>query len=127
LVGSVYHTKAKIVQINVTSYTGMQLMRLTGGKLVATTHRVNTFLLEEDRYTIPYAISTRLDRTIAPLPQFATGASKAHAPPDSRVLKLNAIADPLVRGGYARLCFFPAAAKKLYPKQYQELQEMGIL
>lgn len=29
--------------------TGMQLMLLTGGKLVATTHRVNTLKIDEDR------------------------------------------------------------------------------
>lgn len=29
---------------------GMHLMKLTGGKLVATTHRVNTLKIEEDRW-----------------------------------------------------------------------------
>ena len=30
--------------------TGMESMRLTGGKLVATTHRVNTLKIDDDRY-----------------------------------------------------------------------------
>lgn len=31
----------------------MQFMRLTGGKLVATTHRVNTLKIDQDRYVYP--------------------------------------------------------------------------
>ena len=38
-------------------------MRLTGGKLVATTHRVNTLNIEEDRY-ISFAFVTRFVLTI---------------------------------------------------------------
>ncbi len=33
-----------------TSLAGMQLMKLTGGKFVATTHRVNTLKIDTDRF-----------------------------------------------------------------------------
>ena len=38
-----------------------------------------------------------------------------------------AIEDPLVRSGYVRLTLFPAATKKLYPKEFEEAKRMGIL
>ena len=106
----------------------MQLMRLTGGKLVATTHRVNTLNIGADRYTFPYVLSTRLDKAIEPLPQFATDdVAKLHVPPNPTILKLMAIKDPLVRSGYQRMSLFPSAAYKLYPEEWERAQELGVI
>lgn len=124
----------------------MQLMKLTGGRLVATTHRVNTMKIEEDRfvfstflvamianiisnrYTIPYVLSTKLDKPVVPLPQYSSGdAAKAHVAPNAKIIKLMEIEDPLVRSGYARLSLFPAASQKLYPKEFDEARRLGIL
>ncbi|EKM53003.1 uncharacterized protein PHACADRAFT_210755 [Phanerochaete carnosa HHB-10118-sp] len=117
-----------MVKGGVVCNTGMQLMRLTGGKIVATTHRVNTMKIDKDRYTVPYAFSTRLEKPVLPLPKFAgRNAAKDHVPPSPQILKLHTIEDPLIRSGYARLTLFPAAAAKLYPKEWAEAKEMGIL
>ncbi|EPQ59775.1 acetyl-CoA synthetase-like protein [Gloeophyllum trabeum ATCC 11539] len=113
-----------MVEGGVVCNIGMHLMTLTGGRLVATTHRVNTLKIDEDRYTIPYVLSTRLDKRIEPLPQFA---AKAHVPPNPKILKLMAVEDPLVRSGYARLSLFPAATKRLYPKEFEEARALGVL
>ncbi|PSR80626.1 hypothetical protein PHLCEN_2v6695 [Hermanssonia centrifuga] len=73
-------------------------------------------------------MSTRLDVPIKPLPQFdSEEAAKIHVPPNAQVLKLMKIEDPLLRSGYARLSLFPAATQKLYPKEFEEGREMGIL
>ena len=107
---------------------GMQLMRLTSGKLVATTHRVNTLKIEQDRYTIPYVLTTKLEKPVVPLPQFAnTAAATIHVAPNPKILKLSAVEDPLVRSGYARLSLFPAATKKLYPKEFERAHELGLM
>ncbi|KAJ6566045.1 acetyl-CoA synthetase-like protein [Mycena capillaripes] len=107
---------------------GMQLMKLTGGKLVATTHRVNTLKIEEDRFTIPYVLSTRLEKEIIPLPQFASpDSAKAHFAPNPKIALLMGIKDPLLRSGYARLTLFPAATANLYPKEFEEARQMGIV
>ncbi|KZW02256.1 Clavaminate synthase-like protein [Exidia glandulosa HHB12029] len=107
---------------------GMQLMKLTGGKLVATTHRVNTLKISQDRFTIPYVLSTRLEKEIRPLPQFASPtAAKEHVAPNPKIAKLMSIPDPLVRSGYARLSLFPAATAKLYPKEFEEAHQLGIV
>ncbi|KAG6848572.1 putative NRPS-like protein biosynthetic cluster, partial [Arthromyces matolae] len=107
---------------------GMQLMRLTGGRLVATLHRVNTLRIDKDRYTIPYVLSTKLEKPVFPLPQFDNPEmAKAHAAPNPRIQKLMAIKDPLIRSGFARLSLFPAVTKKLYPAEFEEGQRMGIL
>ncbi|KAF7371247.1 Acetyl-CoA synthetase-like protein [Mycena sanguinolenta] len=107
---------------------GMQLMKLTGGKLVATTHRVNTLKIEKDRFTIPYVLSTRLEKEITPLPQFASpDSAKAHFAPNPKIALLMGIKDPLLRSGYARLTLFPAATAKLYPKEFEEARKMGII
>lgn len=106
----------------------MKLMQLTGGHLVATNHRVNTLNIDADRYTVPYVLTPRLDAVIKPLPQFARPeAAKEHAPPNPQMLKLMAIEDPCVRSGYARITLFPAATSKLYPKEFQEAVDMGII
>ncbi|CDO74763.1 hypothetical protein BN946_scf185001.g11 [Trametes cinnabarina] len=108
--------------------SGMQLMKLTGGKLVATTHRVNTLIIDEDRFTIPYVLSTRLEKSVVPLPQFADGRmAKEHVAPNPKILKLMSIADPLERSGYARLSLFPAIAKKLYPAEFERAHELGLM
>ncbi|KAH8079790.1 acetyl-CoA synthetase-like protein [Cristinia sonorae] len=107
---------------------GMQLMKLTGGKLVATTHRVNTLKIEEDRYTIPYVLSTRLEKAVVPLPQYANESmATAHVAPNPKILKLMSIQDPLIRSGYARLSLFPYATQKLYPKEFEEARALGIV
>ncbi|KAI0635109.1 Clavaminate synthase-like protein [Trametes polyzona] len=107
---------------------GMQLMKLTGGKLVATTHRVNTLSISEDRYTIPYVLSTKLEKEVRPLPQFADGnLAKDHVAPNPKILKLMSIADPLERSGYARLSLFPAVARKLYPREFERAHELGLM
>jgi hypothetical protein len=41
--------------------------------------------------------------------------------------RLMAIKDPLVRSGFARLLLFPAATKKMYPNEYEEARQMGII
>ncbi|KAG6907940.1 putative NRPS-like protein biosynthetic cluster [Tephrocybe rancida] len=107
---------------------GVQLMKLTGGRLVATMHRVNTLKIDKDRYTIPYVLSTKLEKPVLPLPQFANPElAKMHAAPNPRIQKLLAIEDPLIRSGFARLSLFPAVTKKLYPAEFEEGQRMGIL
>ncbi|KAJ7210106.1 acetyl-CoA synthetase-like protein [Mycena pura] len=107
---------------------GMQLMKLTGGKLVATTHRVNTLKIDEDRFTIPYVLSTRLEKEIIPLPQFASpDSAKAHFAPNPKIGVLMGIKDPLLRSGYARLTLFPAATANLYPKEFEQARQMGIV
>ncbi|EKM53030.1 uncharacterized protein PHACADRAFT_210773 [Phanerochaete carnosa HHB-10118-sp] len=117
-----------LVKGGVVCNIGLQLMKLTGGKFVATTHRVNTLKIDKDRYTIPYAFSTRLEKPVLPLPKFVGGdAAKYHVPPNPKIVRLLSIENPLVRGGYARLTLFPAASKKLYPKEWAEAKEMGIL
>ncbi|KAF7346973.1 Acetyl-CoA synthetase-like protein [Mycena venus] len=93
---------------------GMQLMKLTGGKLVATTHRVNTLKIDESRFTIPYVLSTRLEK-------------EAHSAPNPKIARLMGIKDPLMRSGYARLTLFPAATANLYPKEFEEARQMGII
>lgn len=50
-----------------------------------------------------------------------------HAIPNPRIQKLMAIEDPLVRSGFARLSLFPAVTKKLYPAEFKEGEQMGIL
>lgn len=103
-------------------------MRLTSGKLVATTHRVNTLKIEQDRYTIPYVLTTKLEKAVVPLPQFAdAAAATVHVAPNPKILKLAAVEDPLVRSGYARLSLFPAATKKLYPKEFEHAHELGLM
>ncbi|KAF8079199.1 acetyl-CoA synthetase-like protein [Lyophyllum atratum] len=120
-----------MVEGGVVCNIGMQLMKLTGGRLVATLHRVNTLKIEQDRYTIPYVLSTKLDKPVLPLPQFANPDSlakaKAHAAPNPKIQKLMAIEDPLIRSGFARLSLFPAVTKKLYPVEFAEGQRMGVL
>ncbi|GLB43617.1 putative acetyl-CoA synthetase-like protein [Lyophyllum shimeji] len=117
-----------MVEGGVVCNIGMQLMKLTGGRLVATLHRVNTLKIDQDRYTIPYVLSTKLDKPVLPLPQFANPElAKMHAPPNPRIQKLMAIEDPLVRSGFARLSLFPAVTKKLYPKEFAEGERMGVL
>jgi len=116
-----------MVEGGVVCNIGMQLMKLTGGRLVATTHRVNTLKIEQDRYTIPYVLSTRLEKAITTLPQFTSVGAKIHVAPNPKILKLMAIEDPLIRSGYARLSLFPAATKRLYPKEFKEAQELGIV
>ncbi|EIN08725.1 acetyl-CoA synthetase-like protein [Punctularia strigosozonata HHB-11173 SS5] len=107
---------------------GMQLMKLTGGKLVATTHRVNTLKIDEDRFTIPYVLSTKLEKEIVPLPQFANPeAAKAHIVTNQKIIALQGIKDPLLRSGYARLSLMPAAASRLYPKEFEEAHQLGIV
>ncbi|EKM53130.1 uncharacterized protein PHACADRAFT_197555 [Phanerochaete carnosa HHB-10118-sp] len=117
-----------MVEGGVVCNIGMQLMKLTGGKLVATTHRVNTLRIEKDRYTIPYVLSTKLEKAVVPLPQFTCeDAAKYHVAPNAKILKLMSIADPLERSGYARLSLFPAATRKLYPKEYERAHELGLM
>ncbi|KAG6856817.1 putative NRPS-like protein biosynthetic cluster [Tephrocybe sp. NHM501043] len=107
---------------------GVQLMKLTGGRLVATLHRVNTLKIDKDRYTIPYVLSTKLEKPVFSLPQFANPIlAKTHAAPNPRIQKLMAIEDPLIRSGFARLSLFPAVTRKLYPVEFEEGQRMGIL
>ncbi|KAJ3573617.1 hypothetical protein NP233_g2317 [Leucocoprinus birnbaumii] len=107
---------------------GMQFMRLTGGKLVATTHRVNTLKIDKDRFTIPYVLSTRLEKQVVPLPKFDNPTmAKVHVAPNPKIQALMSLEDPLIRSGYARLSLFPAAAKKLYPKEWEEAQQLGIV
>lgn len=80
------------------------------------------------RYTIPYAFTTRLEKPVLPLPKYAhSDIAKDHASPNLKILKLMSISDPLVRSGYVKLTLFPAATKKLYPKEFAEAQRMGIL
>ncbi|KAG5730175.1 hypothetical protein E4T56_gene11710 [Termitomyces sp. T112] len=117
-----------MVEGGVVCNIGMQLMSLTGGKLVATTHRVNSMLINEDRYTIPYVLTTKLDKTVTPLPQFASPAmAKVHVPPNAKVRNLMLVEDPCVRSGYARLSLFPAAAERMYPFEWKEAQALGLV
>ncbi|KAH9487375.1 putative NRPS-like protein biosynthetic cluster [Psilocybe cubensis] len=117
-----------MVEGGVVCNVGMQFMRLTGGKLVATTHRVNTLKIDQDRYTIPYVLTTKLEKPILPLPQFDNPAmAKVHVAPNPKVQALMSIKDPLTRSGYARLSLFPAAAQKMYPKEWEEARQLGIV
>ncbi|RDB19399.1 Atromentin synthetase [Hypsizygus marmoreus] len=117
-----------MVEGGVVCNIGVQLMKLTGGRLVATMHRVNTLKIDQDRYTIPYVLSTKLSKPVLPLPQFAhPELAKGHAAPNPKIQKLMAIEDPLVRSGFARLSLFPAVTKKLYPKEFEEGEKLGIL
>ena len=73
-------------------------------------------------------LSTKLDKEVLPLPQFDhPGLAKMHTPPNALIQRLLAIKDPLVRSGFARLSLFPAVTKKLYPKEFEEGVEMGVL
>lgn len=111
-----------------TRLLGMQLMKLTGGKLVATTHRVNTLKIKEDRFTIPYVMSTKLEKPVIPLPQFASpDFAKAHVTPNPKIAKLMQIEDPQIRSGFARLTLFPAATSKLYPNEFEQARQMGLV
>lgn len=38
-----------------------------------------------------------------------------------------AVKDSLARSGYARMLLFPAAAQKLYPKEFEEARQLGIV
>jgi hypothetical protein len=79
-------------------------------------------------FTIPYVLSTRLEKEIVPLPQFASpDAAKAHFTPNPKIALLMGIKDPLLRSGYARLTLFPAATSRLYPKEFEEARQMGIV
>jgi len=107
---------------------GMPLDKFTGGKMIATNHRVNTLKVDAERYTLGYARSTKLDKRVIPLPQFASPESaKMHSAPNPKMERLMAVKDPLTQSGYARMLLFPAAAKKLYPKEYEEARQMGIV
>ena len=80
------------------------------------------------RYTIPYVLTTKPETPIVPLPQFGNQAvEKVHVAPNERVQALMSLKDPLRRSGYARLSLFPAAAKKWYPKEWEEAQKLGIV
>lgn len=80
------------------------------------------------RYTIPYVLSTKLEKPVLPLPQFdSPELTKSHIAPNPRIQKLMAIEDPLVRSGFARLSLFPAVTKKLYPVEFEQGQRMGVL
>ena len=50
-----------------------------------------------------------------------------HTMPNPRVQKLMAIEDPLIRSGFARLSLFPAVTQKLYSKEFEEGQRLGVL
>lgn len=117
-----------MVEGGVVCNIGVQLMRLTGGRLVATLHRVNTLKIDQDRYTIPYVLSTKLEKPVLPLPQFNDPElAKMHAAPNPRIQKLLAIEDPLVRSGFARLSLFPAVTQKLYSAEFEEGKRLGVL
>ena len=80
------------------------------------------------RYSIPYALTTKLETPIIPLPQFDNQAmAKVHVAPNKKVQALMSVKDPLTRNGYARLSLFPAAAKKWYPKEWEEARKLGIV
>jgi hypothetical protein len=80
------------------------------------------------RFTLGYARSTKLDKPVVPLPQFASpDSAKIHSAPNPKMDRLMAIKDPLVRSGFARLLLFPAATKKMYPNEYEEARQMGII
>ena len=73
-------------------------------------------------------LSTKLDKAINPLPQFATeDVAKLHVAPNPKILRLMAIEDPLVRSGYQRMSLFPSAAYKLYPKEWERAHELGVM
>jgi len=38
-----------------------------------------------------------------------------------------AVKDPLARSSYVRMLLFPAATKKMFPKEYEEARQMGIV
>jgi hypothetical protein len=79
------------------------------------------------RFTLGCARSTKLDKPVVPLPQFAfPAAAKIHAAHNLKMEKLMAVQDPLARSGYARMLLFPAAAEKMYPKEF-EARQMGIV
>lgn len=80
------------------------------------------------RFTIPYVLTTKLERPVIPLPQFSSpDSAKSHVIPNSKIQRLMSIEDPLIRSGYARLTLFPAATQKLYPKEFGQAEEMGIV
>jgi hypothetical protein len=63
------------------------------------------------RYTIPYVLSTKLEKPVLPLLQFNNpDLAKMHTAPNPRMQKLMAIEDPM-------LSLFPAVTKKLYPRR----------
>jgi len=65
---------------------GRQLMRLTGGRFASTAYRVNTAELEQDRYAISYALSTRADKAVVVHPQLESpGLSSLPGPSPMRV------------------------------------------
>ena len=73
-------------------------------------------------------MSTKLDKPIVPLPQFANAdVAKMHVQPNPKILKLMSIEDPLVRSGYARLSLFPAATQRLYPEEFEQARRLGIV
>jgi hypothetical protein len=41
--------------------------------------------------------------------------------------RLMAVKDPLARSGYARMLLFPAACQRMYPKEYEEARQLGIV
>jgi hypothetical protein len=41
--------------------------------------------------------------------------------------KLMAVKDLLTRSGYARMLLFPAAAERMYPKEFEEARQIGIV
>ena len=53
--------------------------------------------------------------------------AKVHVAPNKKVQALMSVKDPLTRSGYARLSLFPAAAKKLYPGEWEEARKLGIV
>jgi hypothetical protein len=84
--------------------------------------------LHNFRFTLGYARSTKLDKPVIPLPQFAsTDAAKVHSAPNPKMERLMAVKDPLVRSGYARMLLFPAATEKMYPREFEEARQMGIV
>ena len=90
--------------------------------------RVEANAFRPRRYTIPYVLTTKLEKPIIPLPQFANqDAATFHVAPNPKILKLSAVQDPLERSGYARLSLFPAATKKLYPKEFAKAHELGLM
>ena len=73
-------------------------------------------------------LTTRLEKAIVTLPQYANGSmATAHVAPNPKILKLMTVQDPLVRSGYARLSLFPYATQKMYPKEFEEAHQLGIV
>lgn len=92
------------------------------------TYRITDAQWYLDSFTIPYVLSTKLDKEVVPLAQFADGnTAKSHVAPNARILRLMNIADPLERSGYARLTLFPAITQKLYPDEFQHAHELGLV